>query len=80
MEYNLNWKESLERDDSIKRLEYRDYEPFTGTNLNKSTDIRISVQNQDELLLPSRSYIYIEGSLKKGRRINIRERSTRKWN
>ena len=65
MEYNLNWKESLERDDSIKRLEYRDYEPFTGTNLNKSTDIRISVQNQDEFLLPSRSYIYIEGSLKK---------------
>src|ERR1044072_3588381 len=65
MEYNLNWKESLERDDSIKRFEYRDYEPFTGTTLNKSTDKRISVQNQDEFLLPSRSYIYIEGSLKK---------------
>lgn len=52
-------------DDSIKRFEYRDYEPYTGTNLNKSADIRISIQNQDEFLLPSRSYIYIEGSLKK---------------
>ena len=65
MEQNLNWKESLEMDDSIKRFEYRDYEPFTGTNLNKFADIRISIQNQDEFLLPYRSYIYIEGSLKK---------------
>lgn len=65
MEYNLNWKERLETDDSIKRFEYREYEPYTGTDLNISSDIRISIQNQDEFLLPSRSYIYIEGSLKK---------------
>ena len=65
MEYNLNWKESLGTDDSIKRFEYREYEPFTGANLNESGDIRISIQNQDEFLLPSRSYIYIEGSLYK---------------
>ena len=65
MEYNLNWKERSETDDSIKRFEYREYEPFTGTDLNISSDIRISIQNQDEFLFPSRSYIYIEGSLKK---------------
>src|SRR5678816_1335956 len=65
MEYNLNWKESSEIDDSIKRFEYQEYEPYTGVDLNTPSDIRISVQNQDEFLLPSRSYIYIEGSLKK---------------
>ena len=67
MEYNLNWKERLETDDSIKRFEYREYEPFTGTDLNISSDIRISIQNQDEFLLPSRSYIYIEGDRKSTR-------------
>lgn len=65
MEYNLNWKESSELDDSIKRFEYQEYEPYTGVDLNTPSDIRISVQNQDEFLLPSRSYVYIEGSLKK---------------
>ena len=72
MEYNLNWNENLDIDESIKRLEFREYEPQTGTNLNLSSDIRISIQNQDDFLLPSRSYIYIEGSLlKKRRRRNI---------
>lgn len=64
MEYNLKWKQSFETDESIKRLEYREYEPYTGTDLNNSGDIRIAIQNQDEFLLPCRSYLYIEGSLR----------------
>ncbi|CAF4947043.1 unnamed protein product, partial [Rotaria socialis] len=41
------------------------YESYTGINLNSSGDIRIAIQNQDEFLLPSRSYLYIEGALTK---------------
>ena len=65
MEYNLNWKQSFENDDSIKRLKYREYEPYTRNDLNNSSDIRIAIQNQGEFLLPCRSYLYIEGSLRK---------------
>lgn len=65
MEENLNWRQSLTTDDSIKRFEYREYEPYTGSNLNGPSDIRIAIQNQDEFLLPSRSYLYIEGSIRK---------------
>ena len=65
MEYNLDWKQPLLNDESIKRIEYQEYESYTGIDLNKSGDIRIAIQNQDEFLLPSRSYLYIEGALTK---------------
>ena len=73
MEYNLNWKESIKTDSSIERVEYREYGLHTGTDLNGTSDIRIAIQNQDAFILPSRSYLYIEGSLrKKGWKYNFR--------
>ena len=50
-------------DDSIKKIEHVEYDPSIGENFNKSGKISITIKNQDEYLLPSRSYIYLEGSL-----------------
>ena len=33
-------------DESIEEYEYHEYEPITGTRLNKGGDIRISVKSQ----------------------------------
>ncbi|XP_076059513.1 uncharacterized protein LOC143036150 [Oratosquilla oratoria] len=75
MEY-LQWRDRLEIDESVKRFEYQEYEPYTGADLNNPGDIRINIQNQDEFLLPSRSYLYIEGALLKAdkkSRFNLKE-------
>jgi len=63
MEYNLNWKEKILSDESIEKIDYREYNPHQGVNLNTVGDIRISIHNQDQFILPSRSYLYIEGLL-----------------
>ena len=61
---SLNWKQSVYRDDSIKKTNIREYSPHTGTNLNDAySDIHIEIQNQDQFLLPGDSYIYIEAQL-----------------
>ena len=60
---SLNWKQSVYRDDSIKKTNIREYS-HTGTNLNDAySDIHIEIQNQDQFLLPGDSYIYIEAQL-----------------
>ena len=52
---SLNWKQSVYRDDSIKKTNIREYSPHTGTNLNDAySDIHIEIQNQDQFLLPGR--------------------------
>ena len=57
---SLNWKQSVYRDDSIKKTNIIEYSPHTGTNLNDAySDIHIEIQNQDQFLLPGDSYIYI---------------------
>jgi hypothetical protein len=64
MEY-LNLKESIQIDESVEKLDYREYEAHIGTDINQeSGEIRIVIQNQDQFLLPSKSYLYIEGQLK----------------
>ena len=46
---SLNWKQSVYRDDSIKKTNIREYSPHTGTNLNDAySDIHIEIQNQDQ--------------------------------
>ena len=40
---SLNWKQSVYRDDSIKKTNIREYSPHTGTNLNDAySDIHIT--------------------------------------
>ena len=73
---SLNWKQSVYRDDSIKKTNIREYSPHTGTNLNDAySDIHIEIQNQDQFLLPGDSYIYI---LKLNWRANIQSGLTHK--
>ena len=53
-------------DDSIDKYEDVEYEPVAGTNLNSSgADIRLTIETQDIFTHPSKSFLIIEGELKK---------------
>ena len=53
-------------DDSIAKYEEHEYEPVAGTNLNSSgTDIRLIIHTQDVFTHPSKSFLIIEGELRK---------------
>jgi len=58
-------KEKFAEDDSISSLEFHEYGPQTGVNLNNQGEIRITIENQDEFFLPSKAYLTIEGQLQK---------------
>ena len=50
-------------DESIEDYEYHEYEPITGTSLNNSGDVWISIESQDIFTHPSQSYLIFEGRL-----------------
>ena len=53
-------------DDSIDKYEDVEYEPVAGTNLNSSgQNIRLTIETQDIFTHPSKSFLIIEGELKK---------------
>lgn len=56
--------ESLHYDESITKKELHTYVPYTDS-YNPSDTIRIVIQNQDLLVLPCESFLYIEGTLTK---------------
>ena len=58
-------KEKFAEDNSISSLEFHEYGPQTGVNLNNQGEIRITIENQDEFFLPSEAYLTIEGQLQK---------------
>ena len=43
----LNFTDTPIIDESIEEYEYHEYEPITGTSLNNSGDIIISIESQD---------------------------------
>lgn len=59
----LDVKNTISFDDSITSLQHHSYNPYT-TSFNNGDEIHISIQQQDLYLLPSDSYIYIEGSIR----------------
>jgi len=61
----LNFTKVSATDETIERYEYQEYEPITGTNINNSGEIRITIQNQDIFTYPSESYLLVEGRLTK---------------
>ena len=65
MESILDIQESIHVDESI--LSYEDYEfqPISGTQLNSPGEITIRIENQDCFFHPRRSWLQIEGTLKK---------------
>ena len=54
----------MEFDESIKRYQYRVYDPSQGTSLNTNgQEIRIQILNEDIWTLPCKSFLYFEGQL-----------------
>ena len=64
-EHILQIKESFNTDESIRRYEYIEYQPITGTSLNTTGEIRIVIESQDEFFHPSQAYLLMEGQLLK---------------
>ena len=60
----LNITNAPSYDNSITKIEYHSYSPFL-QSFGLSDEIRIPIQQQDLCILPSESYIYLEGSLTK---------------
>lgn len=56
----LNVLEKPFTDDNIIKKDYHSYVPYINSFKNND-EIRITIQNQDLYVLPSESYIYIEG-------------------
>jgi len=59
----LNITERFQIDESIESFQYREYEPQNPQAVNNYQAIQIDVQNQDIFTQPSKSYLYIEGTL-----------------
>lgn len=58
----LNVLEKPYSDDNIVKKDYHSYVPYIQSFKNND-EIRITIQNQDLYILPSESYLYIEGSI-----------------
>ena len=52
-------------DESIKSYKSHEYQPITGTQLNSSGQITITIENQDQFLHLHYSYLLIEGDVLK---------------
>ena len=61
----LKFTETPLTEESIEEYEYHEYDPITGTNLNNSGDIRISIESQNVFAHPSQSYFIFERRLTK---------------
>ena len=64
-EHILRIKEPFDTDESIRRYEYIEYQPITGTSLNTTGEIRVIIESQDEFFHPSQAYLLLEGKLAK---------------
>lgn len=61
----LNLTAPLLEDESLTRYEYHNVIPYSSNVFNPNDEIRIVLQQQDIITLPSQSRLYIEGTLKK---------------
>lgn len=59
----LNVTGNVYNDESITRMEFHSHTPYSNTSYSNNDEIRIPIQNQDLIILPSQSYLYIEGKL-----------------
>jgi len=50
-------------DDSITSYEYHSYQPYASSGFKVNNEIRIPIHNQDALMHPCRSYLYVEGKV-----------------
>ncbi|XP_065645736.1 uncharacterized protein LOC136076191 [Hydra vulgaris] len=61
----LNFTEMLCVDNGIEGNEFHEYEPANDQNLNSAGDIRINIEQQNLLTLPSEAFLLFEGRLVK---------------
>lgn len=59
----LNVTGNVYSDESITRMEFHSHTPYSNTTFSNNDEIRIPIQNQDLVILPSQSHLYIEGKL-----------------
>ena len=59
----LNIQEIFKVDDSIKEYEYVEYQPISGSQLNTSGQITITIENTDDFFYPRHSWLLVEGNL-----------------
>ncbi|XP_044010192.1 uncharacterized protein LOC122853842 [Aphidius gifuensis] len=56
---------SVQFDESISHYEIHAHQPYGSSSFNNSDEIRITIQNQDLFILPSKSFLHISGKLSK---------------
>lgn len=59
----LNILQGVPFEDSVTHMEWHTHLPYASMTLNNSDEIRIPIQQQDLCVLPSASYLYVEGKL-----------------
>lgn len=59
----LNITNQIQFDDRITKAEYRRILPYNTLTFGYNDEIRFQIQHQEHFLLPSESYIYIEGRI-----------------
>jgi len=59
----LNITEPFEFDSSVSKIVYLSQDPCIGTDLNSPTQTIITINPADYWLLPSKSYLYVQGRL-----------------
>ena len=61
----LHIQEKPDVDESIREYEYVEYQPSTGSQLNSSGQITITIENTDDFYHPRHSWLLVEGDLMK---------------
>ncbi|XP_066581448.1 uncharacterized protein [Prorops nasuta] len=59
----LNFIETPHYDNRINNIEIHSYNPYVSSSLNHNDEIRIPIQQQDLVVLPSESFLFIEGDV-----------------
>ena len=75
----LNISEPVGYDNSVINIEYISQDPVYGTNLNNAIPTVITINPTSDWLLPSESYLYIEGRLLKSDGSRVQPVAQRLW-
>lgn len=59
----LNITSNPNFDNRISKIETHTYNPYANTTFDNNDEIRIPIQQQDLYVLPSESFLYVEGSI-----------------
>lgn len=59
----FNVSDKVKFDESVTKLEYHSHTPYASQTYNYNDEIRISVNQQDIYMLPSKSFLLIEGNI-----------------